>query len=86
MFVDGVRATRSHYIIPSHSTYRLPPPPFGVIFQNGGTPLHYAADNGHESTVRLLLDRGADKEAKHKVRDERGGGGGGGAKATISET
>ena len=40
------------------------PPPFGVIFQDGNTPLHAAAFMGHESTVRLLLDRGANKDAK----------------------
>jgi len=30
----------------------------------GRTPLHCAAQNGHETTVRLLLDRGAKIEAK----------------------
>ena len=32
---------------------------------------------GNEAVVPLLLEAGADKEAKNKVRDECGGGGGG---------
>ena len=36
--------------------------------QNGATPLHTAAFSGHLECVRLLLERGADKEAKTKVR------------------
>ena len=36
-----------------------------------------AARNGKEAVVTLLLEAGADKEAKSNVRDERGGGGGG---------
>ena len=39
--------------------------------QDGDTPLHYAADSDHVETVRLLLDSGADKEAKTIVRGER---------------
>lgn len=34
----------------------------------GGTPLHYAAFDGNETTVRLLLQRGAKTSAK----DNRG--------------
>ena len=52
------------------------PPPFGVIFQDGWTPLHIAALKGYEAIVTLLLEAGADTKAKDKVRDERGGGGG----------
>ncbi|KAA0174763.1 hypothetical protein FNF27_03660 [Cafeteria roenbergensis] len=34
----------------------------------GWTAVMVAAQNGHESTVGLLLDRGADMEARSKVR------------------
>ncbi|OCL01008.1 ankyrin, partial [Cenococcum geophilum 1.58] len=33
------------------------------------TALHYAAQKGHEAVVRLLLDRGANIEAKCKFTD-----------------
>jgi hypothetical protein len=36
--------------------------------QYGGTPLIVAARMGHEAVVGLLLNAGADKEAKDKVR------------------
>jgi hypothetical protein len=36
--------------------------------QGGVTPLYLAAANGCESVVTLLLDRGAEKEAKDEVR------------------
>ena len=38
--------------------------------QDSRTALHNAALNGHLESVRLLLDRGADKEAKDNVRRE----------------
>ena len=40
--------------------------------QDGNTPLHLAADNGHAAFVGALLAAKADKEAKENVR---GGGG-----------
>jgi ankyrin repeat protein len=36
--------------------------------QSGKTPLHNAAQNGHASVITLLLECGADKEAKNDVR------------------
>ena len=41
--------------------------------QDGFTPLNNAAFKGHLEIVRLLLDRGADKEARDKVRGDWGG-------------
>jgi ankyrin repeat protein len=37
--------------------------------QSGCTALIYAAANGHADCARLLLDAGADKNAKDVVRD-----------------
>ena len=34
----------------------------------GHQALHLAAENGHADTVRMLLDNGADPEAKDEVR------------------
>jgi ankyrin repeat protein len=36
--------------------------------QDGWTPLHYASWSGHVDCARLLLERGADKNAKNEVR------------------
>ena len=38
--------------------------PLDTRGDNGGTPLHAAAYNGSTHTVRLLLDRGGDVEAR----------------------
>ena len=39
--------------------------------QKGITSLMFAAINGHAPVVKLLLDAGADKNAKDKVREMR---------------
>jgi hypothetical protein len=36
--------------------------------QWGNTPLHWAAKKGYASVVTLLLERGANKNAKENVR------------------
>ena len=43
------------------------------MFQDGGTALMYAAERGHPACLKLLLEKGADLEAKSNVRDECGG-------------
>jgi ankyrin repeat protein len=40
---------------------------FNAFAQGGYTALIWAAIIGHEDCVRLLLDAGANKEAKNKV-------------------
>ena len=56
----------------------------------------FALQNGHTATAQLLVEAGADKEAKSKVRDcasdafanrpmVRGGGGGGGVEGADGE-
>ena len=45
----------------------LTPRPPAPATQDGRTPLHYAALNGHKDVAALLLERGADKEAKNNV-------------------
>ena len=49
--------------------------------QNGQTPLHLAANakKGGEEVIGLLLEAGADREAKDNVSGDRGGGRGGGS-------
>ena len=49
----------------------------GGAAQFGSTALIYAARDGHADCARLLLDAGADKEAKNNVRARvrRGWGG-----------
>lgn len=42
-----------------------------VCRQNGETPLVCAARYGHLEVVRLLLEKGANKEAADKVRDDK---------------
>jgi len=35
--------------------------------KDGGTALHWVAEDGHEATARLLLERGADIDARDKA-------------------
>ena len=39
------------------------------MYQDGWTPLIYAAESGHLPVVEYLLERGADMQAKEHVRD-----------------
>ena len=41
-----------------------------VHTQHGRMPLHYACDNGHTEVVKVLLQSGADVEAKNEVSAE----------------
>ena len=43
------------------------------MFQNGWTALMNAAANGKLSCLELLVEKGADLNAKNNVRDECGG-------------
>ena len=40
-----------------------------VVIQYGWTALYIAAQNGHREVVELLLQHGADVNAKDKVRN-----------------
>ena len=46
----------------------------GGAAQDGDTALNEAARNGHADCARLLLNAGADKEAKNNVRSSTGAG------------
>ena len=48
----------------------------GCAPQNGRTPLHAAAYQGHDAVVRVLVEVGADVTAKDKVSERRVGGDG----------
>ena len=52
------------------------------MLQLDRTALHCAAACGHVAVTEVLLEGGADLEAKDKVR-HRGGGGGGGAEDVM---
>ena len=39
-----------------------------AVWQNGNTPLHYAAGSGHTEVVKVLMEAGATVEATNKVR------------------
>ena len=41
--------------------------------QWGWTPLHRASRFGYQAVARVLVDAGADKEAKDKASERRGG-------------
>ena len=40
---------------------------FYYLFQDGWSPLHHAANNGHLSIVTILLEKGSDPALKTKV-------------------
>ncbi len=57
-----------------------------TLSQGGWTALMRAAIEGHADCVRLLLDAGADKDARHNVRMSVGvvcGSGGAGAVVMV---
>ena len=47
--------------------------------QDGATPLHLAAEGGEEGAMGVLLEAGADREAKNNVSGDRGGESGDGS-------
>ena len=40
---------------------------FNILFQNGNTALMEASAFGHSAVVKVLMDNGANVEAKNKV-------------------
>ena len=40
------------------------------MYQDGDTPLMYAARNGHLRTVEYLLEKGADMTVKNEVSEQ----------------
>ena len=62
--------TLYHVIVTSIGRY-LPYSLVYLAFSPKPSPLHWAAANCNAEAVRLLLDRGVDKEAKNFVRGER---------------
>ena len=61
---------------PPHPPSLLFPPPLSLVqltmFQNGYTALILAAERGKLSCLELLVEKGADLNAKNNVRDECG--------------
>ena len=45
--------------------------PSVLSLQGGHTPLIWAAMNGHAAVAALLLEKGADKDAKNNVSNRR---------------
>ena len=70
IYASLLAALRSLLLPPPYHTDALAPCHARCVrrAQNGFTPLHCAAVQGHESIVTLLLDCGADKEATDEVR------------------
>ncbi len=72
-----------YYLLPLSTYYYFPPhltitPSFLLIYfsvyyflQYGKTPLHSACENGHESTVLVLLQNKADPNLQTKVTSRR---------------
>ena len=59
----------SHPSLSAHPRCALSP--LQTLLQDGSSPLHCAAFNGHTAVVTLLLDRHADIEAKTNVSSSR---------------